>query len=85
MFNDAITLRLFNDLINHGGRMSSKRISSPMNFKTMAVPDVPRGRSGKHKQIVSRIVSDLEQVQEGVALRFLWMIWPRARRRCVRP
>jgi hypothetical protein len=51
------------------GRMSSKRISSPMNFKTMAVPDVPRGRSGKHKQIVSRILSDLEQVQEGVALK----------------
>ena len=40
-----------------------------MNFKTLAVPNVPRGRSGKHKQIVNRIISDLEQVHEGVALK----------------
>jgi hypothetical protein len=40
-----------------------------MNFKTLAVPDVPRGRSGKHKLIVHRIISDLEQVHDGVALK----------------
>jgi len=49
--------------------MSSRRTSPPMNFKTLAVPNVPRGRSGKHKQIVNRIISDLEQVHEGVALK----------------
>jgi hypothetical protein len=49
--------------------MSSRRYSPPMNFKTLAVPDVPRGRSGKHKQIVYRIISDLEQVQDGIALK----------------
>jgi hypothetical protein len=40
-----------------------------MNFKTMAIPDVPQGRSGKHKLIVTRILSDLDQVREGVALK----------------
>ena len=49
--------------------MSSRRNSPPMNFKTLSVPDVPRGRSGKHKQIVHRIISDLEQVHDGVALK----------------
>jgi hypothetical protein len=40
-----------------------------MNFKTMAQIDVPQGRNGKHKQIVSRILSDLDQLKEGVALK----------------
>jgi len=46
-----------------------RRSSSPMNFKTVAVPEVPRGRNGKHKQIVTQILSDLEQVDSGVALK----------------
>ncbi|PYX46099.1 MAG: hypothetical protein DMG79_17420 [Acidobacteria bacterium] len=41
----------------------------PMNFKTMSVPDVPQGRNGKHKQIVSKILADLDQVQQGMALK----------------
>jgi hypothetical protein len=41
----------------------------PMNFKSMPQVDVPQGRNGKHKAIVSKILSDLEQVQEGVALK----------------
>jgi len=50
--------------------MSPRRSSSsPMNFKTMSVPDVPRGRNGKHKLIVSQILSDLEQAENGVALK----------------
>lgn len=50
--------------------MSPRRSSrSPMNFKTMSVPDVPRGRNGKHKLIVSQILSDLEQADNGVALK----------------
>ncbi len=49
--------------------MSGKRIHPPMNFKTMAVPDVPQGRNGKHKHVVSRILSDLDQVIEGRALK----------------
>ena len=49
--------------------MSAQRKHSPMNFKTMAVPDVPQGRNGKHKQIVTQVLSDLDQVPEGVALK----------------
>jgi hypothetical protein len=49
--------------------MSPRSQKSPMNFKTMAQIDVPQGRNGKHKQIVSRILSDLDQLREGVALK----------------
>ena len=40
-----------------------------MNFKAMAQADVPQGRNGKHKEIVTRILSDLDQVKDGVALK----------------
>jgi hypothetical protein len=40
-----------------------------MNFKTMAQIDVPQGRNGKHKLIITRILSDLDQLREGVALK----------------
>jgi hypothetical protein len=49
--------------------MSAQRVISPMKFKTMSVPDVPQGRNGKHKLIISQILSDLNQVQEGLALK----------------
>ena len=40
-----------------------------MNFKTMAQLDVPQGRNGKHKEVVTRILSDLDQLAPGVALK----------------
>jgi len=40
-----------------------------MNFNTLAVPEVPQGRNGKHKKIVSRILSDLDQVEDGHAIK----------------
>ena len=49
--------------------MSAKRLSQPMNFKTVAVPEVPHGRNGKHKEIVTQIISDLDQVREGMAIK----------------
>ena len=48
------------------GRPSKK---VPMNFKGMPQADVPQGRNGKHKAIVTKILSDLDQVQKGVALK----------------
>ena len=46
------------------------RVKHPqMNFKTMSVPNVPQGRNGKHKLIVTRIVSDLDQIAAGVAIK----------------
>ena len=49
--------------------MSSRADKIPMNFKTMAQPDVPQGRNGKHKRIVTRILSDLDQLPAGIALK----------------
>lgn len=41
----------------------------PMNFRTMSQADVPQGRNGKHKQIITEILSDLDQLPSGVALK----------------
>jgi hypothetical protein len=48
------------------GRESKK---SPMNFKSMAQVDVPRGRLGKHNGVVTRILADLDRIPKGVALK----------------
>jgi hypothetical protein len=40
-----------------------------MNFKAMPQTDVPQGRNGKHKAIVTRILSDLDQIEAGVAVK----------------
>lgn len=49
--------------------MAPRTKKSPMNFKFMAQADVPQGRNGKHKEIVTKILSDLDQVRKGVALK----------------
>ena len=41
----------------------------PMNFNAMLQADVPRGRNGKHKEIVTKILSDLDQSKPGFALK----------------
>ena len=43
--------------------------TAPMNFKAMRMADVPRGRNGKHKAIVAKILSDLDRIEPGVALK----------------
>jgi hypothetical protein len=50
-------------------RTNKTQVKSPMNFKTMLQLDVPQGRNGKHKQIVTQILSDLDQVGVGTALK----------------
>lgn len=49
--------------------MTPRVNKSSMNFKTMSQVDVPQGRNGKHKQVVTRILSDLDQLPAGVALK----------------
>jgi hypothetical protein len=49
--------------------MGGPRKQVPMNFKGMPQVDVPQGRNGKHKAIVTKILSDLDQVQKGIALK----------------
>jgi hypothetical protein len=42
---------------------------TPMNFRSMLQADVPQGRNGKHKVIVTKILSDLDQIEPGIALK----------------
>jgi DNA helicase TIP49 (TBP-interacting protein) len=65
---DIITLRIrYEYVVGGGGGMALSK--SPMNFRTMAQVDVPQGREGKHKRIVTRILSDLDRLEKGVALK----------------
>ena len=41
----------------------------PMNFNAMLQADVPQGRNGKHKEIVAKILSDLDQSKKGFAVK----------------
>ena len=41
----------------------------PMNFTSMMQTDVAHGRNGKHKAIIERIMSDLDRVKPGMALK----------------
>jgi hypothetical protein len=41
----------------------------PMHFKTMVQSDVPQGREGKHKLIVTTILRDLDKLNAGSALK----------------
>ena len=43
--------------------------NATMHFKTMVQADVPQGRNGKHKLIVSTILDDLDQLKDGAALK----------------
>ncbi len=47
--------------------MSSRKVSP--NFKTMQQVDVPQGRHGKHREIVASILSDLDQLKDGNAIK----------------
>jgi hypothetical protein len=47
----------------------ARAATAPMHFKTMVQADVPQGRHGKHKQIVTTILNDLDQLPDGAALK----------------
>jgi DNA helicase TIP49 (TBP-interacting protein) len=49
------------------GRSQTK--TGTMHFKTMVQLDVPQGRDGKHKQIVTTILNDLDRLKAGSALK----------------
>jgi hypothetical protein len=40
-----------------------------IRFKSVLQVDVPKGRDGKHKQIISRLLDDIGQLGEGSALK----------------
>ena len=41
----------------------------PMNFKSMSRKDIPHGRNGKHKPIVTKILADLARLTDDAALK----------------
>ena len=49
--------------------MSTSIKRAPRRFATVAQIDVPHGRNGKHKGIVSAILAELEDVKDGEALK----------------
>jgi hypothetical protein len=42
---------------------------TPMRFRSVLQRDVPKGRDGKHKQIVTLLLSDLQVLADGAALK----------------
>jgi hypothetical protein len=42
---------------------------NPMRFKSVLQSSVPKGRDGKHKQIIVQLLSDIAQLEDGSALK----------------
>jgi DNA helicase TIP49 (TBP-interacting protein) len=49
------------------GRTQAK--TPPSHFRTMVQADVPQGRNGKHKEIVTTILNDLDGLKADSALK----------------
>ncbi len=49
--------------------MATQLKNPPMHFKSMEQADVPQGRNGKHKQIVTKILEDLDSLKVDSALK----------------
>jgi TusA-related sulfurtransferase len=47
----------------------STQESGPTDFKSVVQSEVPRGRDGKHKQIVLQLLSNIAQLKPGTALK----------------
>ena len=48
---------------------NSDTSAQEMTFQSILQSDVPKGRDGKHKQIVMQLLSDIGQLEKGKALR----------------
>jgi hypothetical protein len=46
-----------------------KMISGPMKFESVMQVDVPKGRDGKHKQIITQLLGDIAKLAAGTALK----------------
>lgn len=49
--------------------MAEREAKIPMKFQSILQQEIPKGRDGKHKQIVTQLLSDLEQLAPGSALK----------------
>jgi hypothetical protein len=50
--------------------------ASPMQFQSISQVDVPKGRDGKHKKIVTQLLSDLSHLLAGSALKIPLSVLP---------
>jgi hypothetical protein len=48
---------------------ASRTKAAPLHFKTIVQADVPQGRNGKHKLIITTILQDLDRLKDGAALK----------------
>jgi hypothetical protein len=48
---------------------SAQSKTGPTHFKTMVQLDVPQGRNGKHKLIITTILNDLDRLKAGAAIK----------------
>jgi hypothetical protein len=48
---------------------STSAMKRKLNFATMAQSDLPKGRNGKHKGIVTKILADLAELAAGTAIK----------------
>jgi TusA-related sulfurtransferase len=49
--------------------MATNSETSPIRFQSIPQRDVPRGRDGKHKRIVVQLLSEIDQLEPGSALK----------------
>ena len=49
--------------------MNPRTDKRAMHFKYVQQKDVPQGRNGKHKQVITTILDDLDQLKGGSALK----------------
>jgi TusA-related sulfurtransferase len=49
--------------------MADESKSGTMNFSSIQQEDVPKGREGKHKKIISKLLNDIDQLADGSALK----------------
>jgi hypothetical protein len=47
----------------------SETQSAPPRFQSIRQLDVPKGRDGKHKEIITQLLSDIERLGSGTALK----------------
>jgi hypothetical protein len=45
------------------------RISDKAEFEAIQQNDVPKGRDGKHKRIITRLLNDIDRLKPGTALK----------------
>ena len=51
------------------GDNNSELTIEPMKFESILQANVPKGRDGKHKEIITQLLSDIAQLAPGTALR----------------